>query len=45
MKIGMIGLGHMGGAMAVRMIGGGHEVVGFDTSPDAMRRLEMAAGQ
>ena len=45
MKIGMIGLGHMGGAMAVRMIGGGHEVVGFDTSHDAIRRLEMAGGQ
>ncbi|RST85018.1 NAD(P)-dependent oxidoreductase [Aquibium carbonis] len=45
MNIGMIGLGHMGSAMARRMIEGGHDVVGFDTSREAMDRLAAAGGQ
>ncbi len=35
MKIGMVGLGRMGGNMAERLGRGGHEVVGYDTSPGA----------
>ena len=42
MKIGMVGLGKMGGNMAVRLVERGHEVVGLDPSPDtaqdALRR-------
>jgi 6-phosphogluconate dehydrogenase len=32
MRLGMIGLGRMGGNMAARLVGSGHEVVGFDPS-------------
>jgi hypothetical protein len=34
-KIGMVGLGRMGGNMAERLRRGDHEVVGYDTSPGA----------
>jgi 6-phosphogluconate dehydrogenase len=34
MRLGMIGLGRMGGNMAERIRRGGHEVVGYDVSPD-----------
>ena len=34
MKLAMIGLGKMGGAMAERLRRGGHEVLGYDRSPD-----------
>jgi 6-phosphogluconate dehydrogenase len=34
MKIGLIGLGKMGGNMRKRLSNGGHEVVGFDHNPD-----------
>ncbi len=34
MRIGMIGLGRMGGNMAERLRRGGHEVVGYDRAPD-----------
>ena len=44
MEIGMIGLGHMGGSMARRMIECGHEVVGFDSAAEALRLLEAASG-
>ena len=37
MKLGMIGLGRMGGNMAQRLLRGGHQVVGFD--PDAGARM------
>ena len=36
MKLGMIGLGRMGGNMAQRLITGGHEVVAFDRDPAAV---------
>ena len=38
MKLGMIGLGKMGGNMTERLMKGGHEVVVFDRSPDAIAR-------
>ncbi|HEV7862794.1 MAG TPA: NADP-dependent phosphogluconate dehydrogenase, partial [Acidimicrobiia bacterium] len=34
MKIGMVGLGRMGGNMAERLRRAGHDVVGFDRNPD-----------
>ena len=44
MRIGMIGLGKMGGNMAQRLTMGGHEVVGYDPHPpDAARVQEMKA--
>lgn len=42
MKIGMIGLGKMGGNMAARLVEKGHEVVGIDPSSD---NAEQAAAQ
>ena len=38
MKLGMIGLGKMGGNMTERLMKGGHEVVVFDRSPEAIAR-------
>jgi len=44
MRIGMIGLGKMGGNMAQRLTMGGHEVIGYDPHPpDAGRIQEMKA--
>lgn len=39
MKIGMIGLGRMGGNMARRLMEGGHEIVAYDRDVDAVRKL------
>lgn len=43
-KIGMIGLGIMGGLMAETLIGHGFEVIGHDVSAPARRRLRRAGG-
>src|ERR1017187_5763597 len=39
MQLGLIGLGKMGGNMAERLRMGGHGVVGFDFSAEAVARL------
>jgi 6-phosphogluconate dehydrogenase len=39
MKLAMVGLGRMGGNMAQRLLGGGHEVVVFDVSEAARTAL------
>ena len=39
MQLGMIGLGRMGGNMAKRIAAAGHEVVGFDRSPESDRTV------
>jgi 6-phosphogluconate dehydrogenase len=39
MELGLIGLGRMGGNMAERLRRGGHKIVGFDFSADAVKRL------
>jgi len=39
MKLGMIGLGRMGGNMARRLIAGGHEVVAYDRDAEAVAKL------
>jgi 6-phosphogluconate dehydrogenase len=46
MQLGMIGLGRMGANMVRRLIGGGHECVVFDVSPEAVAELvkEKAVG-
>ena len=41
-RIAFIGLGNMGGGMAARLVGAGHEVTAFDLSAEA---LERAAGR
>jgi 6-phosphogluconate dehydrogenase len=46
MKIGLVGLGRMGAGMAERLRHKGHEVVGYDRSPDLseVRSLEELVG-
>ena len=39
MRIGFIGLGNMGGPMAVNLVKAGHEVVAFDMSATAMENV------
>jgi 6-phosphogluconate dehydrogenase len=39
MQLGLIGLGRMGGNMAERLRLGGHQVVGYDFSAEAVKRL------
>ncbi|KAA9132679.1 decarboxylating 6-phosphogluconate dehydrogenase [Marinihelvus fidelis] len=39
MRIGMIGLGRMGGSMAQRLINAGHEVVAYDVNDEAVAAL------
>src|SRR5687767_13034514 len=41
MRIAMVGLGKMGGNMALRLLAAGHDVVGFNR--DAARTKELAA--
>ena len=40
MKIGMVGLGRMGGNMTQRLLDGGHEVVAFDRNEDTVAAAE-----
>ena len=44
MKLGMIGLGKMGGNMIRRLLKGGHQVVGLDRSADLTRQLAAETG-
>ena len=44
MQLGMIGLGRMGANMVRRLIGGGHECVVFDRSPEAVAELVEGEG-
>jgi 6-phosphogluconate dehydrogenase len=39
MKLGMVGLGRMGGNMAKRLLSGGHECIGFDVNPESVKAL------
>ena len=39
MQIALVGLGRMGGNMVQRLVGGGHEVVGFDRDPKAVANV------
>src|SRR5712664_1275117 len=44
MQLGMIGLGRMGANMVRRLLGGGHECVVFDLSPENVKQLDGAGG-
>ncbi len=44
MRIGFIGMGVMGGPMARRLAGAGHQVTGFDISEPALQALAAAGG-
>ena len=39
MELGMVGLGKMGANMTQRLVKGGHEVVGYDRSPEAVEQV------
>src|ERR671918_232139 len=39
MELGIIGLGRMGANMAERLVLGGHQVVSYDHSPEAIQRV------
>src|SRR4030042_5300869 len=43
-RLGMIGLGKMGLALARAMMADGHEVYGYDIDPARMKMLEEAGG-
>jgi len=43
-RIGFIGLGNMGGPMAVNLVKAGHTVMGFDLSDEAVSALVAAGG-
>lgn len=43
--IGFIGLGNMGGPMAANLVKAGHDVRGFDLSPESLERFEQAGGK
>jgi 6-phosphogluconate dehydrogenase len=45
MRIGMVGLGRMGANMAERLIRGGHEVVAYDVSADAVGAAAAAGAE
>ncbi len=45
MQLGMIGLGKMGANMSERLLRGGHDVVGWDRSPDAVERVQSAGAR
>jgi 6-phosphogluconate dehydrogenase len=45
MQIGFVGLGKMGLNMVTRLVGGGHTVVAFDRSADAVARAEAAGAR
>jgi 3-hydroxyisobutyrate dehydrogenase-like beta-hydroxyacid dehydrogenase len=45
MKVGFVGLGHMGSAMATRLIAGGHEVTVFNRSEAKARPLAEAGAR
>lgn len=44
MRLALVGLGKMGGNMARRLIRGGHEVVGVDSSPQVVEQLAEEEG-
>ena len=45
MKLGMVGLGRMGGNMTVRLQQHGHQVVAYDPSADAVEAAVTAGAE
>jgi 6-phosphogluconate dehydrogenase len=45
MQLGFVGLGKMGLNMVTRLVRGGHQIVAFDRSADAVRRAEAAGAR
>src|SRR5919107_573655 len=45
MKVGFVGLGVMGGPMALNILNGGHDLTDFDLNPEAVARLTKAGAK
>ncbi len=45
MELGMIGLGRMGLNMSERLVRGGHKIVGYDLSSEALDKLKAIGGE
>ena len=45
MKVGIIGLGRMGAAIARRVLEGGHEVLAYDPDGDARSHVQAMGAQ
>jgi 6-phosphogluconate dehydrogenase len=45
MQLGFVGLGKMGLNMVTRLVRGGHDIVAFDRSPDAVARAQAAGAR
>ena len=45
MQLGFVGLGRMGLNMVTRLIRGGHQIVAYDRSADAVARAETAGAR
>ncbi len=45
MKVGFVGIGVMGGPMALNILKGGHELTVYDRSPEAVARLTAAGAR
>jgi 3-hydroxyisobutyrate dehydrogenase-like beta-hydroxyacid dehydrogenase len=45
MKVGFIGLGVMGGPMALNILKGGHDLMVFDLNPEAVAQLTDAGAR
>jgi len=45
LKVGMVGLGIMGGEMAVALLQNGYQVIGYDIAPVARQRFRKAGGK
>ena len=45
MRLGMVGLGRMGGNMTIRLMRFGHQVVAFDPNPEARGRVAGAGAE
>ena len=44
-QVAFIGLGNMGGPMAINLVKAGFSVTGFDLSAEALAELEAAGGK
>jgi 6-phosphogluconate dehydrogenase len=45
MELGMVGLGRMGANMSLRLLRGGHQVIGYDPRPEAVQELVGQGGR
>lgn len=45
MELGMVGLGRMGANMSLRLLRGGHHVIGYDPRPEAVQELITESGR